>query len=176
MPDINPIYLKGSKGYRYLFLNRKQILKYSKDPNNDMSEKFVEEALRHKEECFAVLDGVKLASYSWFSSMPSHARGELYFYFDKSYKYRHKAYTYPQYRGQRLNTIFRAKACEKYTKRGFKGLLSVVEYHNLNSLRSNYRLGPKDIGNIYVLMVFGKYFSYADAGARKYGFKLKPFE
>jgi len=176
MSTLDPIYLKGPKNYRYLFLNREQMIKCAGDPNNDMSKNFIEEALSHSEECFAILDGEVLASYTWYSSMPSHARRELYFYSNKSYKYAHKFYTAPGYRGQRLLAIGVAKACKEYTERGFKGLLSIVEAHNLNSLRSVYRMGYRDIGKIYVIMIFGKYLSYANKGCKIYDCMLGPFE
>ena len=174
LSDIDPVYFKRKDGLRYEFLNEAQIRKFCKEPDNDMSEKFINEALSHGEECFAALDGDKLANYAWYSDRPSHARRDIYFYFNNDHKYRHKAFTNKNYRGKSLNVINKVKACEYYTEKGYKGLLSIVEAHNFNSLRSNNKVNTYSNGNIYIIMLFNKYFSFADRKAKKMGCFFAP--
>lgn len=172
--NLNHAYLNLPKNYRCVILEAADMEKYVRDKSNDLTEHFLDEAGRHDEQCFAIFDGDVLASYGWCTSMPAHAREELYFYFDCPYKYLHKTFTYPKYRGQRLHAIGMAKACNEYSISGYKGLISVVEAHNLSSLRSFYRLGYQIVGKVYVIMVLGKYYSYVDKGSKKYCCMLKP--
>lgn len=172
---FDPSFLKDPSTYHYGFLNEDQIRHYAGDPDNDMSDRFVEEALENGEDCFAVLDRGTLASYGWYTSKPAHVRNETYFFFEEtSYKYMHKGFTHPDYRGQRLHAMGMAKACEKYVESGHRGLISLVEAHNLNSLRSVYRLGYQDIGNIYIAMIHEKNRSIRDLQSRKCGCCFAP--
>ena len=56
--------------------------------------------------------------------------------------------------------------------RGFRGLLSYVEWHNSDSLKSCYRMGYRDFGRIYVARILGRYFWRADAGCAPFQFDL----
>lgn len=157
-------------------LDADECVYYANDPQNDMSESFVLDALAHGEECYGLFDGDQLASYAWYSGSPSHVRRELYFIFEENYKYRHKAFTYPKYRGLRLNAFNKANACLLYSEKGCRGLLSIVEAHNLSSLKSNERSGAKIIGDIAVILIGSKYRVYGDLASRAYGCKLKQIE
>ncbi len=172
--DLAPVYLEKPSEYWFGFLDADQARHYAKEPDNDMSEEFVEDALAHGEECYAALDGDVLCNYGWYTSEPAHVRKDIYFAFDGTYKYMHKGFTDPRYRGKRLHAFGMALACKEYTERGFKGFLSLMEAHNLNARRVAYRLGYEDAGNIYIAMMFGRYRSYSDRTSRAYGCKFFP--
>jgi hypothetical protein len=148
-------------------LTELEALEYAKDPINDMTVSFVKESFANGETCFGVFDGDRLAEYGWFSGHPCHIRRELYFFYDNSYKYIHKVFTYPEYRGQRLHAFGKAYACHLYAEKGYKGILSTVEAHNLNSLRSNQRMGAEILGSLYVLMLLGRYRTYRDHSSQR---------
>ncbi|MEW6439965.1 MAG: GNAT family N-acetyltransferase [bacterium] len=168
LPRLDRAYLVGPPPYRYGFLCAEEIRRFAADPENDMSETFVDDALGHGEECYAVTDGDRLAAYGWYTEEIAHVRKNIYFTFDRSYRYMHKGFTHPAYRGRRLHAIGMAKACEEYTRRGYQGFLSLVEAHNLSSLRSCYRLGYEPVGNIYTGEVLGRYRSYSDRPSRRH--------
>jgi hypothetical protein len=171
--DVNKNLLNRDLKYRFLFLDEDQIRKYSKDPINDISERFISRAIGNGDECLAALDSDVLASCGWYSGRPTHMFEDMFLHFDTDYRYMYKGYTHPNYRGERLHGIGMAKACEIYTGKGFKGLLSHIEAHNFNSLRSSYRIGYQDIGKIYVFRFFGQYRSFRDSGCKLYKCELK---
>jgi len=148
-------------------LTELEALDYAKDPRNDMNISFVQKSVANGETCLGVFDGNRLVEYGWFSDRPCHTRRELYFFFDNTYKYIHKVFTYPEYRGQRLHAYGKAYACRRYAEQGYKGILSTVEAHNLNSLRSNQRMGAEMVGSLYAFMLSGRYRTYRDRGSRQ---------
>lgn len=176
LQEIAPPLFKIPRPFTLRPLKSDETIHYANDPVNDMSESFVLDAIQHGEECYGLFDGDRLASYAWYSDSPSHARRELFFFFNGNYKYRHKAFTYPKYRGLRLNVYNKAQACLHYSQSGFSGLLSIVEAHNYNSLRSNRRIGSTIVGDIAVIMLGGHYRTYANAGSRALGCQIKPLE
>jgi hypothetical protein len=176
MSHVDKTYLQGCTEFQQIFLSAEAMKRWVGKPNNDLSAKSIAEAIANQEECLAIFDGEELVSYGWYTDMPAHARSELYFHFNGAYKYTHKTYTVSDYRGKRLHGIGMAKACEKYTERKYNGLIGVVEAHNLNSIRSAYRLGWRDVGKAYAIMIFGRYLTYEDRGSRRYGCKLRTLE
>ena len=171
--QVHPDFLVGNDSYRYEFLKADALQAFARDPQYDMTPEFVEEALHKGDECFAVLDGDVLASYGWYSNVPTLISDELLLHFSRDYVYMYKGYTHPKYRGQRLHAIGMTRALQAYLERGYHGLISYVESHNYSSLKSVYRMGYVDIGRIYVARLFGRYRMLHTPRCRNYGFSLR---
>ena len=75
--------------------------------------------------------------------------------------------------GQMVLTSKDAEIMREYLQRGRKGLVSYVESNNFGSLKSCYRMGYADFGNIYAARCFNRYLLHSDAGCRPYGFRLE---
>jgi len=172
---MNPVFLNSTQDYGFSCLKRKQITELSKDPESGMGmlKGFVRDALRNGDKCFGLFAGDKICSYGWYGDKPAHTRRELYFSHNSQFKYERYGFTMSNYRGKRLHEILDGKVCVHYSRNGYKGLICVIERHNLSSLKCHYRVGFMAGGRIYVLMLFGKYYSYSDRRARKYGAMLK---
>ena len=170
VPDFDRL----PRRYHIRALTGAEALEHAEDPRNDMTGPFVRESLENGETCIGVFDGRNLAGYGWYSDRPCHTRAELYFFFGNAYKYQHKGFTYPDYRGQRLHAFGKAYACRLYAQQGYRGLFSIVEAHNLNSLRSNRRMGGEVAGSLYALSIFGRYYTHSDKGARQLNCYLAP--
>ncbi|HLH30360.1 MAG TPA: GNAT family acetyltransferase, partial [Terriglobia bacterium] len=95
--------------------------------------------------------------------------------FDSRYVYMYKGFTAVAYRGQRLHAIGMTRALAEYQSRGFRGLVSYVESNNFDSLRSCYRMGYRNCGQIRVLRAAGKYFVRPDTHCRQYGLAIEPY-
>ena len=54
-----------------MFLTEEMLRRFGRDPENNMSKSFLEEALAKGDECYGILDGTRLASYGWYSTKPS---------------------------------------------------------------------------------------------------------
>lgn len=170
---VNPDFLEADGPFRYGFLDREQLLTFAADPRYDLSADFVREAAKKGDECYAVLDGDKLATYGWYSHEPTNIEDDLQFRFDRGYVYMYKGYTPPEYRGRRLHAVGMTQALQAYRSRGYKGLISYVESSNFASLKSCYRMGYQDVGTVVVARLFGHYFSRATKGCQPYGVRVE---
>ena len=85
----------------------------------------------------------------------------------------YKGFTDPGYRGQRLHALGMTSALKQFRERGATGLVSYVYATNFDSLRSCYRMGYTDVGQIYCLRAGGIYWIHPDAGCRKAGVSLE---
>jgi hypothetical protein len=92
--------------------------------------------------------------------------------FDPRYVYMYKGFTVPRYRGQRLYAIGMTRALRHYKNRGYQGLVNYVEAQNAASLKSCLRMGYRAFGSIYLIGMFGRYFSFRSPGCERFGFRL----
>jgi hypothetical protein len=147
---------------------------FARDPDLDMTQEFVAEALAKGDECFGILDGPTLAAYSWYSSKPTRAiPQELFVHFDNRYIYMYKGFTRERYRGQRLHAIGKTLALQAYMARGLRGMVSLVEVRNSDSLRSAKRIAARVVGSFFILGVFGHFLIYRTRGCRRFGVRIE---
>ncbi len=85
----------------------------------------------------------------------------------------YKGYTVPAYRGKRLHGIGMARALEAISKEGNAGLISYVRSNNFASLKSCYRMGYRDFGNLFVAKLNGQYVTYTSKGCKAFGFHVE---
>ncbi len=176
METLNPTYLEGPEQYTYQILTAEQIAHFSHVPQNNLPEEFLQYAAAKGDECYAILDGDRLAAYGWYSWKPTRLSRELTLTFSPKWVYMYRGFTHPDYRGQRLHAIGMARALQYYTNQGFKGLISYVELNNFRSLRSVYRMGYRNIGKVYVINIGAHYWIHADNGCQVYQFNVVPNE
>jgi hypothetical protein len=151
------------------------IREFARDPDLDMSQEFVAEALAKGDECFGILDGPTLAAYSWYSSKPTRTiPDQLFIHFDERYIYMYKGYTRERYRGQRLHAIGKTLSLQTYMARGLRGMISLVEFRNSDSLRSAKRMGARVVGSFYIVALFGHFLIARTQGCRKFGIRIEP--
>jgi len=169
-----PEFLDLPAGYRSEFLSESQLRAFACDPRHELTYEFLDDALAKGDECYAVLHGVKLACYSWYSTQPTVASDGLSIHFDPAFVYGYKAFTLPDYRGQRLHAIEVSRAWQAYLARGYRGTIAYVESHNFASLRSCYRMGYRDVGRALVLGMAGRSWAWAGRGCRAFGCSFRP--
>lgn len=168
----DPKYLQTRNGYRCEFLDPDKLWDLSKNPDYQLDRIFLEDAFRKGDECFAIMDGDILASYGWYSNKPTRISEQLELHFNNQYVYMYNGFTHLNYRGQRLHAIGMTMALNHYLQNKSKGIVSWIEGNNFSSLRSCYRMGYTDFGDIYILKLFRKYLILSSNGCRKYGFKV----
>jgi hypothetical protein len=171
LPDINAA-LFETGGYTARFAEPDEVLAHSSD-EFEMSPEFAREALDKGDDCFAMFDGDRLASFGWYSNQPTLVADGLMLHFDPSWVYMYKGYTHPDYRGKRLHGIGMSLALRAYTERGSRGLISYVKSNNFQSLRSIERMGYRIFGDIYMARVLGKPVTWSTPGCKPYGFFLE---
>ncbi len=139
LPDINPG-LFDAGGFRAGFAHRDEVLAAA-TAEYEMTPAFAEEALDKGDECFALFDGDRLASFGWYSNQPTRISDGLVLRFDPAWVYMYKGFTHPDYRGKRLHGIGMSLALRACVDRGSRGLISYVKSNNFQSLRSIERNG-----------------------------------
>ena len=156
------------------FLDRDTLRRLSAHAQYDLSPGFLDVALSKGDECYAIMDGTRLAAYGWYARTPTAFSEDLEVHFDDAYVYMYKALTLDPYRGRRLHAIAKAGALAVYRARGYKGLVSYVAADNLSSLKANLRLGCIDIGGICAIRIFGKDVIFRTPGCGAFGFDVVP--
>ena len=156
------------------FLSARQLRQYSRDPQCDLAADFVEEAVAGGDQCYAVLHGATLVTYSWYSTRPTIASDGLTINISPEYVYGYKGYTHPRYRGRHLHAIEVSRAIQEYLNRGFRGSVAYVESHNFASLKSCYRTGHRDVGRAFVVGLCRRCLVLADRGCREFGVSFRP--
>jgi len=165
---------KEQPGYRWGFLERDDLLKsMHQGAGEDMDAAFIDEAFSRGDRCYGVFVGDTLASYGWYSARETKINDDLLVRFDPAYMYRYKGYTLPVYRGQRLHGVGIARSLSIVLAEGRKGLVSYVRANNFASLRSCYRVGYKDFGEIVIARVGGRYWIHAAEGCKDHGFRVE---
>jgi acetyltransferase (GNAT) family protein len=162
-------FLQRNEKYAYEFLDAERLRTLAENPEYEMKRDFLDEAIAKGDACFAILDGDRLASYGWYSNTPTKVNADLEINFDERYVYMYKGFTHPSYRGERLHAIGMTMALDHYLDRGYRGIVSWVEANNVSSLRSCYRMGYRDFGEIYVVKLFRKHFIRSSDGCKDYG-------
>jgi hypothetical protein len=171
---VNPEFLKCDDNYCGQFLNAAMLEKFAKSPEYEISEQFLETAMAKGDQCYGFVDGDMLASYGWYSKKPTEIdRPGLAMHFKDGYVYMYKGFTHVNHRGKRLHAVGMTRALEAYLAMGWKGIVSYVEWNNFASLKSCYRMGYRDIGNIYAAEAFHHYFLRSDAACKPYGLRLE---
>ena len=176
LADVDPAYLAEIPGFAGRYLDRESIRKLADNPIYNLPDSFLDQAFGNGDKCYAFMQDNVLASYGWYSDKPHMINDQLQFHYDNTYIYMHRGFTLPKFRGQRLHAFGLAAALKDHQKRGYKGILSIVEAQNYNSLRSVYRLHFKTFGTIFVIRLFGRYFIRASKGCEKHSCTITVLE
>jgi hypothetical protein len=172
LADIASPYLNARIRYDCGFLDESALYRLSLDWDHEMSIEFIEQALERGDQCYGIVDDGKLASYGWYAHQPTAINDDLVLSFDSDYVYMYKAFTHPDYRGQRLAGIGMAKAVEAFTRQGKKGIIAQVESHDHLTLHSCDRLGCQTFGSILILGHGGHYVTYRSPRCKQYHFEV----
>lgn len=171
---VDTRFLEPEQTYVGGFLDEATLRKFANDPRWELSHAFLDEALAKGDECYGFLAGNDLAAYGWYSNKPTTLDFKgLRLQFNDNYIYMYKGFTAPDHRGQRLHAIGMTRALEAYLHRGYRGIVSYVEWNNFASLKSCYRMGYRDLGNVLIAGVRGHYILRHDAGCEAYAFRVE---
>lgn len=171
-PDAS--FLACPENYSTGFLTASELREYARDPRTELSDSFLDQALRRGDQCYAIRDGRVLAAYGWyaFGSTPV-GLSDLVLNYHPQYVYMYKGFTDTRYRGQRLHAIGMSRALAHYLSSGYQGLVSYVEADNFDSLKSCFRMGYGVFGSIYVTRLCWHYVTFSGPGCKRFLFRLE---
>jgi hypothetical protein len=139
--------------FTFRFLTADEVAKYAQDPSYYLDSKLAEGVRGGNEVCFAALAGDRLAAIACYSldlAKPDHTAGAT-FSFPADAAYMSYGHTHPDFRGARLHGLVMGLALEEFSKRGITKLVSIVGWTNWASLKSCYRLGYVNLGNMFTI-------------------------
>ncbi|MGH8222738.1 MAG: hypothetical protein ACREQZ_07170 [Woeseiaceae bacterium] len=114
---------------------------HAADSAYELDTRVVDEAKARGDCCVGVFAGPKLVSYSFNSRLATHIDPEFVFRFPEGWVYHFKAFTLPEWRGQRLHQFQIARVVESFAAAPpFHGLVTLVVRTNYASLASFRRL------------------------------------
>jgi len=160
--------------YECRILEDAELSELSRDPENQMSDRFLANALAKRDACFGILDDGVLASFGWYSNLPTLFHRTLEIRFDRRYLYMYHVYTRPTHRGRNLHGIGLARACVALCARGHAGVVTLAERVNFASLASARRVGYRDCGTALVARVGRRTFVWQTPSPPRYALRLEP--
>jgi hypothetical protein len=172
--DVNRELLTRSVPYECRILSDREVQELSRDPDNGMSDRFASTTCEKGDTCFGILDGGVLASYGFYSRVPTSVLKTLRIHFDSRYLYMYQGYTRPAYRGQNLHGIGLARACVALCARGHAGIVTVAQRFNFASLVSAHRTGYRDCGTAVVIGKGARMRIWQTRAPRQYALRLEP--
>ena len=171
---VSPEFLDCPDGYRGAVLTETQLREFARNPEHQLPESFLDEALAKGDECYAILHGETLASFGWYSTRATRIDPpDLRVNFAEQYVYMYHGFTHPLHRGKRLHAIGMTQALALYLSRGFRGLVSYVESTNYASRKSTVRMGYSEFGTIFIVRIAGRYLIHRGAGCAPYSFRIE---
>ncbi len=139
--------------YQFRFLSTDEVARYAQDSEYYIEPVLADRVRDGREVCYAALCGNRLAAFGFFALNyiePQHASG-VAMSFPSDVAFMTFGFTHPDFRGARLHGIIMADALKALGDRGITKLASLVARSNLASLKSCYRLGWKNLGNMKIV-------------------------
>jgi len=169
--DIDPTYLGEAPPFSHHACGAEEFSRLADAPRL-ASDEFYAGVIARGDRCHYMADGDRVAGYGWYATAPVPESDDTWIHFSPDYVYMYKGFTAPEYRGKQLHAYGMAHAAAEACARGYKGLISFVEVHNEQSLRSVARLGYRTFGTCVRLRLFGRTLTFSSPGCRPYGFGL----
>jgi hypothetical protein len=136
--------------FTFRFLTADEIKAYASDPSYYIDVALADGVQCGRELCFAALAGDRLAAFGCYtleSVAPEQAAGSA-LSFPPDVAYMSYGFTHPDFRGARLHGLIMGLALSELAKLGVTKLVSIVSWTNWASLKSCYRLGYLNLGNM----------------------------
>lgn len=159
------------------FLRADEMADLAAAGDTDLHLPYVAQAIARGDRCFAIFAGDRLASYSWYATLPTGVTQELALHFPSSYVYMHHSFTARAFRGRRLHAlgIHRARAALAAEAQGTAvDLLAIVSTTNVASLKSCQRAGYRRVGSFWLLGGANRLGLFRSLGSRLMGCRLLP--
>jgi hypothetical protein len=170
---VNPASAPAATPYECRFGDRETLLRLAGAPG--LTAAFVNAALDKGDLCFLVMDGPRLAGYSWYSTSPTtfdSRHDRLTLSCGSEYLYSYKGFTVPEYRGQRVHALGKLRVIEEAARRGYRGLVSYVDFDNYRSIRSLERVGYRNFGRVVIVGARGRFLIGHSPGCARCGFRI----
>lgn len=136
--------------FSFRFLTADEIEEFAKDPSYFIDPSLAEGVRNGTEVCFAALACDRLAAFGCYTIgyVPPEQCAGAALSFPPDVAYMSYGFTHPDFRGFRLHGLIMGLALQQLAKRGITKLVSIVAWTNWASLKSCWRLGYINLGNM----------------------------
>ena len=173
-PEIVPLHSAG--GCTIRFATRDDLIRACDDPRAGLNAADVATALDRGDVCTAAFDGDRMVAYVWRSFTTARWAPNVWVAFEKPYRYGHKGFTDPAYRGRRISTALSLFMDRECIDSGYTHAISLVETHNYTSLAAEAHRPSVHVGYAGYLKLRGSHYPFRTWGARKHKFRLRHVE
>lgn len=158
--------------YRMKLASREDMLAAVPDFPDQLNEEEIHRVFDQGDVCLGAFDGDRLVAFTFRCYSKAQHEPGIYIHVNKPYRYGYKAFTHPEYRGQRL---FDASIADPICRsKGFNQSLGFIETHNYSSMKRSRRNGNRIVGMAGYFKLFGKVFAFRSSGAKQFGFAFVP--
>ncbi len=136
--------------FTFRYLTADEVEKFAEDPSYYIDPSLADGVRSGNEVCFAALAGDRLAAFGCYTLgfvRPEQCAGAA-LSFPSDVAYMSYGFTHPDFRGARLHGLNMGLALQQLAERGVTKLVSIVAWTNWASLKSCYRLGYVNLGNM----------------------------
>ena len=162
----------GSPDIEMRLVEPDELHELARDPELQLEEPFLREALARGDLCVGAFDGGRLVSYLWRAFEPVPAEDGFWVRFDPPNRYGYKAFTRPSHRGLRLQSALAPTTDRLLLERGYTHAIGYVESDNYASIRSDLRHGNERVGFAGWIDLAGLRRTFSSPGARAHGFEF----
>ncbi|NKB98983.1 MAG: hypothetical protein GKR90_10905 [Pseudomonadales bacterium] len=168
--DINAI-PTASPADEIRFATEDELQRTSHELPDQLPNNFLRGALVRGDKCLAAFVDGKIVSFTWRAYGDAPHINNVWIRVKAPYRYSYKAYTRPEYRGQRIMDVTRSDAyC---IKRGRTRNIGFIATHNFPSLRSSWRKANRvRLGYAGYFTFFGRHVFFRTPGVKLAGFEF----
>lgn len=147
-------------------------MRFSKDPELDITEELVRAAFKRGDICVGALRNEVLTGYSWFAFGTAPHLNGLWVAFAAEARYAYKSFVRPAFRGSGVMTDMILYADAICREKGKTSGIGFIESHNFASYRAANRSGARTVGYAGYLNCLGRTFTFRSAGAKRHDFRF----
>ena len=160
--------------YRFGPLDEPTLLRFIGDPGYELTAPFLRDAFARGDECFGFMRGGELASYAWYTRLPTPVGlPGVALRFGPGWVHIYKGLTHPAHRGRRLHGRGMAQALALHLARGARGLVTYVDLTSFGARRSVARVGFTTFGALVLTRLFARYRVWTSPECTRRGFQLE---
>jgi hypothetical protein len=160
--------------FTFRFLSADEIEKFAADPSYFIDPSLGEGVRSGKEVCFGVLACDRLAAFGCYTIgyVPPEQCAGAALSFPADVAYMSFGFTHPDFRGFRLHGLAMGLALQQLAQRGITKLVSIVAWTNSPSLKSCWRLGYQNLGNMITIGDKHRAIGFYPRAAKKLGVRF----
>jgi hypothetical protein len=149
-----------------------QLLRFARNPELDLTPRFLEAAARRGDVCIGALEGDRLIAYTWRSDGQTPAEDGFRVSLERPQWYRYKTLTLPAHRGRQLAAALHAVAGAVGRAGHHAETIGYIRINNFASAKAARRSGYRRVGYAGYLSLFGLNLPFRTPGAGRHGFRF----